>query len=89
MCGRFNTGLSAATLAQHFNAQERVAWEPRYNLAPSQPVLTVIQSPEGKRELRRMRWGLIPAWATDPGIGLGSSTPGRDGGNHPGVRGRR
>lgn len=69
MCGRFSLGLSAATLASHFNAQAILAWSPRYNLAPSQQVPTVVQPAAGLRELCGMRWGLIPSWAKDPTIG--------------------
>jgi len=69
MCGRFSLGGSAATLLSHFNIQESVVWAGRYNLTPSQEVLTIVQPPEGRRELRRMRWGLIPSWAKDPAIG--------------------
>jgi len=41
-------------------------WEPRYNIAPTQPVPVIRQNPEKPvRELSLMRWGLIPSWATD------------------------
>jgi putative SOS response-associated peptidase YedK len=69
MCGRFSLGASAATLMGHFNVQESLSWTGRYNLAPSQEVLTIIQPPGAARQVRRMRWGLIPAWAKDPAIG--------------------
>jgi putative SOS response-associated peptidase YedK len=69
MCGRFSLEGSATTLARHFNVQESVAWTSRYNLAPSQEALTIVQPAGGAREMRRMRWGLIPSWAKDPGIG--------------------
>ena len=69
MCGRFSLAGSAATLLSHFNVQESVAWPARYNLAPGQEVLTVVQPAGAARELRRMRWGLIPSWAKDPAIG--------------------
>ena len=69
MCGRFSVALSATTLASHFNVQESVEWRERYNLTPSQEVLTVVQPAGGGREFRRMRWGLIPSWAKDPAIG--------------------
>ncbi len=41
---------------------------PRYNIAPSQDVPVVIKESEtGEgRELRAMRWGLIPSWAKSP-----------------------
>ena len=42
---------------------------PRYNIAPTQAVATVVTENDGSRVLRLMRWGLIPAWAKDPSIG--------------------
>ncbi len=42
----------------------------RYNVAPSQPVLTIRQDrSEPVRRLSTMRWGLVPSWAKDSGIG--------------------
>jgi putative SOS response-associated peptidase YedK len=69
MCGRFSLGASATTLMSYFNVQESLSWSGRYNLAPSQEVLTVVQPAGGARQVRRMRWGLIPSWAKDPAIG--------------------
>ena len=41
-------------------------WNPRFNIAPTQPVPVVRQHPkEPVRELSLMRWGLIPSWAKD------------------------
>ena len=69
MCGRFSlTGL-AATLLTAFNVQESVAWPGRYNITPSQEVVTIVQPLGASRQGRRMRWGLIPSWAKDPAIG--------------------
>ncbi len=70
MCGRFSLGTPAATLAAQFDLFEAPAWAPRYNFAPTQEVLVVVRDPaNSKREPRRHRWGLIPSWAKDPGIG--------------------
>lgn len=41
---------------------------PRYNIAPTQPILTVGLSSTG-RGAGFMRWGLVPSWADDPKIG--------------------
>jgi putative SOS response-associated peptidase YedK len=47
----------------------------RFNVAPTQEILTVRSSPDpgeaeaGERELRLMRWGLIPRWAKDLKVG--------------------
>jgi putative SOS response-associated peptidase YedK len=44
--------------------------EPRYNIAPTQPVATVLITGEAPhRELRSLRRGLMPHWAKDPGMG--------------------
>jgi putative SOS response-associated peptidase YedK len=47
----------------------------RFNVAPTQEVLTVRSSPDpeeaaqGEREARLMRWGLVPRWAKDLKVG--------------------
>jgi putative SOS response-associated peptidase YedK len=47
----------------------------RFNVAPTQEVLTVRSSPDpdeaarGEREARPMRWGLVPRWAKDLKVG--------------------
>jgi putative SOS response-associated peptidase YedK len=47
----------------------------RFNVAPSQEVLTIRSSPDpeeaaaGEREARLMRWGLVPRWAKDLRVG--------------------
>lgn len=38
---------------------------PRYNIAPSQEVLTITQ-PENEPALNVMTWGLIPSWSREP-----------------------
>ena len=42
---------------------------PNYNVAPSQEVAAIVEGGGGERRLELLRWGLIPAWADDPGIG--------------------
>jgi len=42
-------------------------WNPRYNVAPTQPV-PVIRRQEPIRELSLMRWGLIPSWTKEPSV---------------------
>ena len=47
-------------------ASDEPDWNPRYNIAPTQPVPVIRQNPkEPRRELSLMRWGLIPSWAKD------------------------
>jgi len=70
MCGRFSLGADAATLVAQFDLFEAPAWTPRYNIAPTQEAPTiVIASADASRGFKFHRWGLIPSWAKDPGIG--------------------
>ncbi len=68
MCGRFTLFLDAETLQEFFGVTEIPAdYSPRYNIAPSQPVLAITNLQPQRMEW--MRWGLIPSWAKDPSIG--------------------
>ena len=69
MCGRFTLKTRPEVLAEHFELSERPGVEPRYNIAPTQPVAVVRAGFEGGRELSLLRWGLIPPWTDDPAIG--------------------
>lgn len=42
---------------------------PRFNVAPTQTAPVVRQSEAGERTASLLRWGLVPFWADDPGIG--------------------
>jgi putative SOS response-associated peptidase YedK len=41
-----------------------LAYLPRYNIAPTQPVLAVVDE-QGQRVFTVFKWGLIPFWAKD------------------------
>ena len=62
MCGRFTLKTSRAKIAELIgNSRSLPLFEPRYNIAPSQPVLAVRIEPErGEREGTFFKWGLIP-----------------------------
>lgn len=71
MCGRFTLKTKPEQLAEQFDLPEVPWFEPRYNIAPTQPVVAV-RAPGGTgagREAALLRWGLIPSWAEDPAIG--------------------
>lgn len=69
MCGRFTLTIDLQTLIEIFQIEiPGLNLTPCYNIAPSQPVLTIIKQ-GGQRMARQMRWGLIPAWAKEPSIG--------------------
>jgi putative SOS response-associated peptidase YedK len=52
-----------------FRLQRLGEFDHRYNIAPSQKVLAVRQEAGGGREGVMLKWGLIPSWAKEPGIG--------------------
>ena len=71
MCGRFVQAQDPATYAEFFGAapvENLEAAAPSYNVAPTNRVYAVADH-EGERRLVRFRWGLIPFWAKDKGIG--------------------
>lgn len=69
MCGRYVLKASPSELASRFGLDECVDFGPRYNIPPGTDIPVFRQSPEGKRVLHLLRWGLVPHWAKDPGIG--------------------
>jgi putative SOS response-associated peptidase YedK len=67
MCGRFTITLEAADLQQDLGITDMPSdWQPRFNVAPTQPVAAVLDANTRKAEW--LRWGLIPSWAKDPTI---------------------
>lgn len=69
MCGRFTLVTPGESLAVQFDLPAAPQMAPRYNIAPTQPVAVVRVNDAGQRELAHVHWGLIPAWAKDPGMG--------------------
>jgi len=70
MCGRFALTISPTALAKLFQLDDVSSLEASYNIAPSQPVASVVQPDDSsERILKMFRWGLIPHWAKDPAIG--------------------
>jgi len=68
MCGRFSLGVNLDDLVEAFpDFTFPPEIEPRYNIAPAQDVLVVPNNTAGRASF--FRWGLIPSWAKDPGIG--------------------
>jgi putative SOS response-associated peptidase YedK len=63
MCGRFTVATDPAELAERFEVAVPEDWTPSYNVAPTQPVLGIVRRRDGPRELRELRFGLIPHWA--------------------------
>ena len=63
MCGRFTLHSSDRIKLKGLASLDR-PFEPRYNIAPSQSVLTIGDFGSGL-EARSLTWGLIPSWSTD------------------------
>jgi putative SOS response-associated peptidase YedK len=82
MCGRYAASRSADDLAIEFEAVRAGGQPPLpadYNVAPTKDVHVVRHKKErdaegrpiggGHRELRTVRWGLVPSWAKDVSVG--------------------
>ncbi|MFK0192173.1 SOS response-associated peptidase [Kitasatospora sp. NPDC090308] len=73
MCGRFVSTTDPADLVPLLDV---ASWDPtealapNWNVAPTQPVSAVLErvdpeTGEVVRQLRTLRWGLVPSWAKD------------------------
>jgi len=78
MCGRYASSRQPDELAEEFEIDELRLQEPlieSYNVAPTDDVYAVLERPpreddaSTERQLRSVRWGLVPSWAKDVKIG--------------------
>lgn len=80
MCGRYASAKDPDALVAEFEVEESLVDKPLhadYNVAPTKRVYAVMsRQPEGapdeapaERQLRVVRWGLVPSWAKDRSIG--------------------
>jgi len=68
MCGRFTLTLDPGEIQELLDLGPFVhVVQPRYNIAPSQPV-PIVKDPQTKA-VELYKWGLVPFWADDPQIG--------------------
>jgi putative SOS response-associated peptidase YedK len=68
MCGRFTLTVDPAEFQDKFGSFTfPKKFAPRFNIAPTQPVLAVPNNDKFKADF--FVWGLIPMWAKDPSIG--------------------
>ena len=65
MCGRYASTLPPEQMAELFKLLNNVESVPRYNIAPTQPVIAIWEE-SGRREGHFARWGLVPRWVKDP-----------------------
>lgn len=64
MCGRTGQAIPPEVLETRWDARVPDAYEPRYNVAPREP-LAVIHSEDPNR-VAMPEWGLLPQWVDDP-----------------------
>lgn len=77
MCGRYAIYGPVSTSRAMKRAEHQLGLdlsasinqrEPQYNVAPTQYAPVVVLG-EGGAQVKGLKWGLIPSWAKDPGIG--------------------
>jgi putative SOS response-associated peptidase YedK len=76
MCGRFTVKMTWAEIVALYKlTADRPPHnlQPRYNVCPTDPI-DVVTERDGKRDLVRMRWGLVPRWWSKPRKELRSAT---------------
>lgn len=66
MCSRYSLTSPPEAVRSYFRLKAAVEFPPRYNIAPTQPVLIVRLGHTAERELTLVRWGLIPSWVKNP-----------------------
>ena len=67
MCGRFTLAADIKTVAEQFGVTPSLQASPRYNVAPTQEVVSILRN--GSAHMEWLQWGLIPSWAKDESIG--------------------
>ena len=84
VCGRYASSRRPEDLVEEFEIDADRTAAPQaadYNVAPTTEVYAVVERPprpaadagedaaRAERQLRVLRWGLVPSWAKDPAIG--------------------
>jgi putative SOS response-associated peptidase YedK len=71
MCGRFTSSTQPSLLGEQFHADPVgvEGHQPSWNVTPASDVLVIMAGSDGARQLRTLRWGLVPKWAKDPSGG--------------------
>ncbi len=67
MCGRFALSATPEEVAELFGLDEIDPFPPRYNIAPTQPIMMISAAMSGKLDASLVRWGFVPSWVKDPG----------------------
>lgn len=65
MCGRYAVTLPPEAMRAIFKTLNLIEYPPRYNIAPTQPIIAIWQKGEGRQAVL-VRWGYVPVWVKDP-----------------------
>ncbi len=65
MCGRASLTASPAEIEEAFDVTAVPSLSPRYNIAPTEPILAVRTRESGDREAALLRWGLVRSGSED------------------------
>ena len=69
MCSRYFLDADGNVIAYTFSVPLNERVRRRFNIAPTQEAPVVRIAQDGAREMAMLRWGLVPAWASDIGVG--------------------
>jgi putative SOS response-associated peptidase YedK len=70
VCGRYTlAGPNPGELHGRFALGESLQVRRRFNVCPGDDVVAVTTDREGAPRGELLRWGLVPHWAKDPGVG--------------------
>jgi putative SOS response-associated peptidase YedK len=61
VCGRFSLATPGEDLEEAFGLETAPELAPRYNIAPTQPILVIRTDPEAGRQATALRWGFVPS----------------------------
>ena len=66
MCGRYLLNATLQAIYETLKIKTLLNLQPRFNIAPGQPILALRLDAGGKKELVHFRWGLVPGWMKQP-----------------------
>jgi putative SOS response-associated peptidase YedK len=74
VCGRYTLRTPGGrALSERFALSDSDAFDPatlhRFNVCPTEPIAVAVRE-EDRRDVRTMRWGLVPPWARELGKGF-------------------
>lgn len=65
MCGRYSLSASSETIVEHFQLLRQLRFQPSYNIAPGQKILSIVELDDQSRKAVKLFWGLVPSWSKD------------------------